>query len=191
MPWKRAFVDLYTVARWLDEYVEVFRKLPRLVEHHGPISLNDVLRPSFSPLIMRLGVEAAPLSRSLGIGMNWMIRELMRGGVYEARYEGLMAPYCWAPAQRVRDLLKQFGKDVGDAADKEASRAIHEFIVGQIGDGLARFDGDFDLPLQLITREENRESLRRCFDLTGQEAPDFLGANLGVDADSKYETEAQ
>lgn len=191
MPWKRAFVDLYTVARWLDEYIEVFRKLPRLVEHHGPISLNDVLRPSFSPLIMRLGVEAAPLSRSLGIGMNWMIRELLRGGVYEARYEGLMAPYCWAPAQRVRDLLKQFGKDVGDAADKEASRAIHEFIVGQIGDDLARFDGDFDLPLQMITREENRESLRHCFDVTGQEAPDFLDADFGVDANSNDETEAQ
>ena len=41
LPWRRTFVDLYTVARWLDEYVEVVRKLPRIVQDRGPISLND------------------------------------------------------------------------------------------------------------------------------------------------------
>jgi hypothetical protein len=105
LPWRRTFVDLYTVARWLDEYVEVVRKLPRIIQDRGPISLNDVLRPSYSPVIMPLGLDAAPLSRSLGIGMNWMIREMLRQGVYEARDASIMAPYCWAPSQRVRELL--------------------------------------------------------------------------------------
>lgn len=176
LPWRRAFVDLYTVARWLDEYVEVVRKLPRIIQDRGPISLNDVLRPSYSPVIMPLGLDAAPLSRSLGIGMNWMIREVLRQGVYEARDASIMAPYCWAPSQRVRELLNALGADVGVWADKEASRAIHEFVVKHIGADRARFNGDFDLPLQLITRETHRAALDYCFEVADRDPPNFAEA---------------
>jgi hypothetical protein len=176
LPWRRAFVDLYTVARWLDEYVEVVRKLPRIIQDRGPISLNDVLRPSYSPVIMPLGLDAAPLSRSLGIGMNWMIREMLRQGVYAPRDAGIMAPYCWAPSQRVRELLNALSADVGVWADKEASRAIHEFVVKHIGADRARFNGDFDLPLQLITRETHRAALDYCFEVADRDPPNFAEA---------------
>jgi hypothetical protein len=176
LSWRRTFVDLYTVARWLDEYVEVVRKLPRIIQDRGPISLNDVLRPSYSPVIMPLGLDAAPLSRSLGIGMNWMIREMLRQGVYEARDASIMAPYCWAPSQRVRKLLNALGADVGVWADKEASRAIHGFVVKHIGDDRGRFNGDFDLPLQLITRETHRSALEYCFEVAGRDPPDCAEA---------------
>jgi len=171
LPWRRAFVDLYTVARWLDEYVEIVRKLPRIVQHHGPISLNDILRPSFSPLLAPLGIDAAPLNRSLGIGLNWMIREMLRSGFYEAEEQQLMAPYCWAPTKRVRELLVQLGARVDDTANKEASRVIHAFVVEKVGAELARFDGDFDLPLQIATRAENRQVLEDCFEQAGGELP--------------------
>jgi hypothetical protein len=176
LPWRRTFVDLYTVARWLDEYVEVARKLPRIIQDRGPISLNDILRPSYSPVIMPLGLDAAPLSRSLGIGMNWMIREMLRQGVYEARDASIMAPYCWAPSQRVRELLNALGADVGVWADKEASRAIHEFVVEHIGADRARFNGDFDLPLQLITRATHRAALDYCFEVADRDPPSFAEA---------------
>jgi hypothetical protein len=173
LPWRRTFVDLYTVARWMAEYVELISKLPRIVQDRGPISLNDILRPSYSPVIMPLGLDAAPLSRSLGIGMNWMIREMLRHGVYEARDASIMAPYCWAPSQRVRELLNALGADVGVSADKEASRAIHEFVVEHIGADRARFNGDFDLPLQLITRETHRAALDYCFEVADRDPPNF------------------
>jgi hypothetical protein len=176
LPWRRTFVDLYTVARWLDEYIEVVRKLPRIIQDRGPISLNDVLRPSYSPVIMPLGLDAAPLSRSLGIGMNWMIREMLRQGVYEDRDASIMAPYCWAPSQRVRELLNALGADVGVWADKEASRAIYEFVVKYIGADRARFNGDFDLPLQLITRETHRAALDYCFEVADRDPPNFAEA---------------
>jgi hypothetical protein len=181
LPWRRTFVDLYTVARWLDEYVEVVRKLPRIIQDRGPISLNDVLRPSYSPVIMPLGLDAAPLSRSLGIGMNWMIREMLRQGVYEARDASIMAPYCWAPSQRVRELLNALGADVGVWADKEASRAIHEFVVEHIGADRTRFNGDFDLPLQLITRETHRAALDYCFEVADRDPPRFAEAEEDAD----------
>jgi hypothetical protein len=100
-----------------------------------------------------------------------MIREMLRSGFYEAEDQQLMAPYCWAPTKRVRELLVQLGARVDDTANKEASRAIHAFVVEKIGTELARFDGDFDLPLQIATRAENRQVLEDCFEQAGGEPP--------------------
>ena len=188
MPWRRAFVDLYTIARWLDEYVEVIRTLPRIVRERGAVSLNDVLRPSFSPVIMPLGLDAAPLSRSLGIGTNWMIREMLRQAGYAPQDADTMAPYSWAPSQRVRKLLNSLGARVGDWADKEASRAIHAFVVDHIGEARARFVGDFDLPLQLITRELHGAALIQCFDVAHLDPPDFDSSDDFFGRDSIFET---
>lgn len=187
LPWRRTFVDLYTVARWLDEYVELVRKLPRIVQDRGPISLNDVLRPSYSPVIMPLGLDAAPLTRSLGIGMNWMLREMLRQGIYEARDASIMAPYCWAPSRRFRELLNALGADVGVRADKEASRAIYEFVVEHIGADRAHFNGDFDLPLQLITREAHRAALDYCFEVADRDPPSFAEAEEDADEALRFE----
>lgn len=173
LTWRRTFVDLYSVARWLDEYREITVKLPRIIEEHGVISLNGALQPSYWPPAMRLSIDAAPINRSLGIGMNWMIRELLRHGAYESRDERLMIPYVWAPSQRVRVLLNKLGADVGDQADKEASRTICDFVTKHLGDD-RRFDGDFDLPLQLITRHRHWGTLEECFAEVGSARPDFL-----------------
>ena len=165
--WRRAFVDLYTIVRWLDEYVVVMRKLPRVVAQRDgdPVFLHDVLRPSQSPLLRELGIEAAPIDRTLGIGINWMIREMLRNGTYGAEDEAVMAPYCWMPSRRVRErlLTRLQVDDVSDDANSEDSRHIFRFIVEHVGCDHARFDGDFDLPLQLITRKEHIEALNRCF----------------------------
>ena len=55
----------------------------------------------------------------------------------------------------------------------DISPAIHDFVVLHIGADHARFVGDFDLPLQLITRSENRAALDRCFAEAGRDAPVF------------------
>ena len=165
--WRRAFVDLYTIVRWLDQYVVVMRKLPRIVEQRDgdPVFLHDVLRPSQSPLLRELGIEAAPIDRTLGIGINWTIREMLRNGTYDTKDEPIMAPYCWMPSRRVRErlLTRLHFDDVSDDANSEDSRHIFRFIVEHVGCDHARFDGDFDLPLQLITRREHIKALNRCF----------------------------
>ena len=170
--WRRTFVDLYSVARWLDEYREITVKLPRIIEEHGVISLNGALQPSYWPPAMRLSIDAAPINRSLGIGMNWMIREMLRHEAFDPRDESLIAPYSWSPSQRVRDLLTNLGADVGGQADKEASRSIYDFVTRHLGNDRSRFDGDFDLPLQLITLEENG-LLEQCFEMTDRDPPTF------------------
>lgn len=184
LTWRRTFVDLYSVARWLDEYREITVKLPRIIEEHGVISLNGALQPSYWPPAMRLSIDAAPINRSLGIGMNWMIRELLRHGAYEPHDEHLMIPYVWAPSQRVRILLNELGADVGERADKEASRTICDFVTKHLGDD-RRFDGDFDLPLQLITRRRHWDTLEECFAEVGGASPDFLDDAPGLEGEDE------
>ena len=180
VPWRRTFVDLYTIARWLDEYVEVALKLPRIAQDRGTISLDHVLRPSYSPL----GLGAAPINRSLGIGMNWMIRELLRHGVYPPRHRSILIPYCWVPSQRVREMLRAIGADVGAHADKDASPGIYTFVIDQIGIHHALFGGDFDLPLQLVTQATNRAVLEQCFRAGDRDPPTF--AETDGDTDDEF-----
>ena len=168
--WKRTFVDLYTVVRWLSEYVRMFRKFPDVVREHGPVSLTDLLRPSSSPALTSLGSEAAPVDRTLRSGVNWMIRELTRKGLYGRPDADLVAPYCWSPTQRVRKSFVRLRAQITEAsAIPDESRVIYDFVAEHIGADRACFDGDFDLPLQVITRERHREKLRECFRAGGIE----------------------
>ena len=147
--WRRSFVSLYTVARWLDEYTHLMRRLPDIVEEaEGRISLREVLDPTYSPSVKKLGVEAAPLARVVGMGINWMVRELVRSGFYERG--GVMAPYSWMPSRRVRRFLEAQGLPLVDG-NPDHSPGIHEFVCERLGPEMAEFHGDYDLPLQLWT----------------------------------------
>ena len=170
--WRRTFVDLYTVARWLSKYEEVFRKFPNIVRERGPVSLPDLLRPSYSSALASLGTEAAPVNRTLGSGVNWMIRELTRNGLYGCPDADLTAPYCWAPTQRVRRLLVLLHAPITEAsAIPDESRVIYDFVAEHVGADLARFHGDFDLPLQVITRARYRDTLGGCLAAAGFDMP--------------------
>ncbi len=103
--WKRTLVDLYTVARHLDTYIFVFRNLPRIIRERGPVSLRDAHKPTYWPVMAPTGLDAAPLDRSMGIGANWLLRELVCYGVYDSGDEDVIAPYCWASTRRVRDRV--------------------------------------------------------------------------------------
>ncbi len=147
--WRGSFVALYTVARWLDRYARLMLKLPDIIaDVDGRVSLRELMDPAYSPTVRRLGIDAAPLARTLGIGANWMIRELLRAGVYR---RGVLAPYAWMSSRRVRDFLVRAGGPALHEADPDHSRQIHEFVVKELGTQAAKFDGDYDLPLQLRT----------------------------------------
>jgi hypothetical protein len=146
--------------------------------------LDSILRPTASRHAERIGVDAAPVNRSLGIGVNWLIRELVRHGVYRREDESLLAPDCWASTQRVRMFLNGLGADVGDQPNITSSRVIHDFVVEHIGTDRARFDGDFDLPLQIVTLGKHREMLERWLEEAGIEAPGLRDQSGDGDDDS-------
>ena len=152
--WRRTLVDLYRIARWLPRYAWMFSVLPRAVRQAGTPGLKDILTPSFSPVWRQAGIEAAPLPRSLGLGANWAVRELLRAGFWTDDEAEVMAPYAWASTGRVRRLLNGLRADLGDRADMDLSHRIWDFVLGQIPHRRADILRDGDLPLQIIPRAD-------------------------------------
>ena len=148
--WRRTLPDLYALARWLPDYVEAFRLLPRVIERDGSISLSDALRPSMSPIWQKRGLEGAPLAQSLGLGANWMIREAIRHGLWEDDEASRMHPYGWGGTAHLRKLFEERLSHSLQAPEykMDLSPDIHGFVFNHLGPDAA-FLGDLDLPLQL------------------------------------------
>ena len=176
--WERTLIDLYAIARGLNEYIELILRLPRFVKDYRGLSpdriLDAIRRPSYSPLVQRLGLDAPAVDVTLSVGCHWLIRELYRHGVYDTCDKDLIAPYCWAPTRRVRSLLKPLGWSGSDG------KSIYEFVVGVVGDDKGRFLDDFDLPLQIVTRSKHKQRRNSWFRDAGLPEPD-----LGAESDSE------
>ncbi|WP_442580320.1 sacsin N-terminal ATP-binding-like domain-containing protein [Mesorhizobium sp. ASY16-5R] len=162
--WRRALIDLYKVARWLPQYAWIITKLPRAAAAapKGQIKLSDVLTPSFSPLWREAGVDAAPLIRTLGLGANWMLRELSRNKFWTDSDVAAIAPYTWASTGRARGLLNKLGAGLGDVGSMDLSRAIWEFVSDRLSNRRNELVLDGDLPLQIIATMRRRSDLDNC-----------------------------
>ncbi len=180
--WERTFVDLYSIARWLDQYVKLVLDLPGIVKEYERPPLDNILRPSYSPFVQRLGLEAAPIDRSLGIGANWLIRELLRMRVYDGDgAASILAPYCWAPSQRVRKFLTTLDPRLELSADSSSSMRIYDFVGSCLDDDRVLFFGDCDLPMQIVTLKRHRELLKQWLGMAG--ASDGFDDEMGDDDD--------
>jgi hypothetical protein len=153
--WHRRIVDLNLISTYLPDYVTAFRTLPALVARKRTIDLRDVMAPSSSADWQRLGLEGGPLQQSLGIGLNWMIREAVRHGIWTGEEALRMHPYAWASTARLRRLLAPYSiVGLGQGADLDASRAIHDFVRHHLVQA-ASFGVDLDLPLQLAATKRS------------------------------------
>lgn len=147
--WRRALGDLYVIARWLPNYVDVYQNLPRFVERDGEISLNDHWWPSASPSHQRRGTEGASLIRTLGTGANWMIREGVRAGIW-GDLGGFMQGYGWANSEAMKRFADRIGwRHLCSLSGMDASREIYSGFEVQLRDR-ASFGGALDLPIQLL-----------------------------------------
>lgn len=147
--WRRAMADLYVLARWLPDYADAFTQLPKVIAKYGRIKLSDAWRLSSSPIWHGRGLEGAPLSQSLGMGANWMIREAIRQGFWSGEEARQMRPYAWSATAGVRRILGNVLEAAsGPGGSMDVSPSVFEYVEEQLGDD-AEFLGDFDLPLQL------------------------------------------
>ncbi len=177
--WKRYLVDLHTIARYLPDYIRLMRTFSRIIAKDGPVSLRLLLQPQISQIASRMGIVAPPIARSLGIGGNWLVRELFRNGVFKTHSEGVV-PYGWSASGRVRLFLKRIGLPK-TGRGIEASPGIHALMVEHIGPDRARFAGDLDLPLQLITLDRYADHRRTILNNAGSTL--LTDDMLEIDAD--------
>ena len=162
--WMKQFVEIFQVSRWLSEYVDAILSINRL---RDPFALDQILAPRTSAFFSGGGPEAPSLTRALGIGACFVMRELARLGHLQ---QSLAHRYCYVPSQGVCDLLDALGCSGLEAASRtDQSAAIHRFLAERLGEDRATFDGSFDLPLQAVTSEVKlqMELLRRTLPQDG------------------------
>jgi hypothetical protein len=145
--WIKEFVGAFAIARRLDDYVEGFRLL-----NHTLQRLDQVTRLRESELLTGTGIDAPPISNVLGVGVCFVVRELVR-------QEFITHPnahrYCYMPVRRLRTMMTHLGcpgLEEGVPDRWEQSRSIHEFLERELGPEQAIFCGDFDIPFLVIWR---------------------------------------
>lgn len=149
LQWMKQFVGIYQVSRHLDDYVEAFLAVDRI---QRPFSLAQATNTRVSALFQRGGVDAPPLSRVLGMGQCFIMRELVRMNVIRDRHA---YRHCFVPVARVRSLLQRLGCQGLDTPSRrwELSPVIHRFLSQHLGGDTAPFFPDFDIPLQIIAED--------------------------------------
>jgi hypothetical protein len=101
--WVKQFVSIFQLARWLDGYVDLFLDMEKYTKD---FSMNDLLISRESIAQQGGGVDAPPLIKTLGIGANFVIRELLRNHVI---VQPLAHRHSFVPILRVRNIMKRLG----------------------------------------------------------------------------------
>lgn len=129
LQWMKQFVGIYQVSRHLDVYINAFESVQMFDRQ---FTLEEITRLSQSPEFQGSGMNAPQLTRVLGIGQSFVLRELVRNGVIT---NTKAHRHCYVPVKRVRDLLTYLGcPDLNQTSRKwELSRKIHRFLYDILG----------------------------------------------------------
>lgn len=135
----------------MDDYAESWLS----IQHQSTtFSLDHVLNTATSHIHTGGGINAPRLSRTLGIGANFILRELVRNKILTSASAIVSSEHCFVPHLRVRKLFNKLGMRLDEEyADISQSKEIYKFIANFLGNDKATFDGSFDIPFQIISRD--------------------------------------
>lgn len=157
LEWMKYLLGLFVIGSWIEEYASAFLAVNRVPKH---FSLDQITRPRTSEFFRGGGPDAPPISRILGMGGCFVMRELVRKGIIKCSFADR---HCYVPTKRLRTLISAIGgPDVTnwDTRPWERSRHIFEFICENLGEEKAIFLGDFDIPLDILASDRDlRDSL--------------------------------
>jgi hypothetical protein len=138
----KQFVSIYQLARWLPDYVEIFLTVDRYPDR---FTLTQITSPRTNPHLQGGGIAPPQFSRTLGLGANFVLRELVRNKVLTSP---LAYEHCYVPTKQVRDFLGGLGCQLSDQGLVDDSRQIYKFLAKHLGEQKATFDLTFDLPFR-------------------------------------------
>jgi hypothetical protein len=158
--WMRQFVGIFQMSRYLDDYIELFLAIDRI---NRPFKLVEVLHARSSSLFQGGGVSVPPLSRVLGLGACFVVRELVRLSVLNSEHA---IEHCFVPVKRVRDIFQRLGCEGLDLQVQrwEMSSYLYRFVADYLGTERAKFMNDFDIPFQFVA--EDHDLFHRFFHLS-------------------------
>jgi len=152
--WMGQFVSIYQLAHWLPQYVSAFLSVDRL-STDSDFDLTKITQLRTSSMFQQAsGFDAPPISRTLGIGASFVLRELVRLN-HVRRDDKRLWKCCFVPSHRVKRLLFAITGDPklddnNNGRPWELSYVIHELLQGFLSDK-AHFDYAFDIPLLLLS----------------------------------------
>lgn len=154
LQWMKQFVGIYQVSRHLDIYIHAFEAVEQFERQ---FTLQEITWLSRSAEFQGGGIDAPQLTRVLGMGQCFVLRELVRKGIIT---NAKAHQHCYVPVKRVRDLLAYLGcRGLGQTSQKwDLSRDIHRFLCDHLGIEASRFGLAFDIPLQVIAENDELQA---------------------------------
>lgn len=133
--WLNSFSSIYTISKYLDVYI---------IRFHEGIKLPDRgLKKSLFPKTDYDSYEnLPPLNRSLNMGANFILRELVRFNNGNIEDENIFND-CFVPRKNIREL---FDLDINKGSFED-SKIIYKEIVNKVGKENATFNYSFDLAI--------------------------------------------
>ncbi|SEF89806.1 sacsin N-terminal ATP-binding-like domain-containing protein [Marinobacterium lutimaris] len=146
--WMLRFPIIYKLSRYLEDYAELFVGLER---YSADFDLANTLNSKADSAQQGGGISAPALARSLGIGANFVVRELIRFGLIDSQY---LRKHAYVPTLKVRQLLTELGWSEPEFESQlKTSPTISSFLVGYLGEEKSCFCGDFDIPLRHVAED--------------------------------------
>jgi hypothetical protein len=146
--WIKLLPVIYRIAISLDDYVNIFRGLDR-GSGAQLIDPYDILNPALDEELEG-GPTAPSLTQSLGLGIFFVLRELVRLGAIRGER---VSPHCFVPTLQMRKSFANLGcplnLDAKGRARLDWSSQIIEFLLAQdVQD--PSFTGHFDIPFIVL-----------------------------------------
>jgi hypothetical protein len=143
--WMMRFPIIYKLSRKLDDYAELILGMQRYTRE---FDMESVLTPLTDSDQQGGGFECPPLVSTLGMGANFVVRELIRHRVMDSKF---LRKHAYVPYQCVRRLFNQMGCDEVNLTPRhKLSPLISDFTEKYLGEEKAGFCGDFDIPLRIV-----------------------------------------
>ena len=157
--WMSLFPTIYQFSRYRETYVRLLKSAGRRPE--TSYQVTRLLAPRVDEALTGAGGHFDAPPAPLGMGVHWILRELVRLQVVEGEH---LHPDCWVPSKQVIEFLARLGLDRPDdgASSPNKAHAVFEFLVSKLGTESPTLHGAFDIPLRHVA--SNLE-LRRRFGL--------------------------
>ena len=102
------------------------------------------------------------LKGTLGIGINFILRELTRHHVIEPELSTAIHKFAFVLPLRLRRLLNKIGANLDTQANPFNSERAHSFFSETLNDADCHFGMSFYIPFRVLL--EDQQAFRRCFD---------------------------
>ncbi len=139
-------VRFLQLNRWLDDYISMFLDIEK---YKDSFNIERFLKPRSNSIYSGTGaLNAPPLDRTFGsIGVNYVLRELVRHGSLS---NSIVFQECFVPTRRIKELFYW----LSNGTVFESSAEIMEFLSENMPGMDATFGRCFDIPFQMIIRDD-------------------------------------